>query len=305
MQRRRFLQTAAAASALSGSASATTVKRNPENIKKIIQNASEVRRRHGKEAWTDYIEDTPVQAGHITYQLPISLSDDKISGNNEFGALSVDPGDISVDMGMWYDYTQGEYGATMSIEYDLELDSSDQTSIGCSQYKPSYGENPYDAVALTWPTNKWRAISTSRFEATTTGSNTEPYDPYVTFADSNVNTGKAAFRVNDLGVSKDWKKPGFGFIECKDASDTVYAGTVGVILKEYGEWDSDERIVNGGYTHLYNDNSPQLSLGLSIPYGATVTVSGGPDNIKQNKVIRDKNGEEIEVMQSEADYQSR
>lgn len=238
----------------------------------------------------EYIKNSPVEAGFSEYKLPISI------GSKEIGVQDIDSGDVIIDMGMWRDYRNGKYAGTMSISYDLRLEEWNG-GIHCKTLKKSYGEDPKDAAAITWNTDMWNAISTDRFEATITGGEVETYDPFQT-GKTGHHTGKAGFRVDDLSVSKNWKDPGFlDDGHCISGDDEVYAGMAGVILRPTGNYDRDERLVKGGYSHAYDASSPTVGGTLSIPPSAGVTISNTNEQIKENTVIRDKNGDEIEAYQ--------
>ncbi|EFW93967.1 hypothetical protein ZOD2009_02450 [Haladaptatus paucihalophilus DX253] len=187
----------------------------------------------------------------------------------------------------------------MEFYYDLKLDSW-TAPYGCGTEKVSYGDNPKDAAAMTWNTNHYEAISYDRFEASNGTEYVETSDPFQT-GQLGYDTGKIGFRINDYQASADWIDIDALDVYCETDSTRVYAGQASLFLTAIGDYDPSERIVKGGYVHTYDAGSPTVGASLSIPAGASVSLTGANENIKQRSVIRDRNGDEIAVTGDEVE----
>jgi len=307
MHRRKLLQSIAGVSTLTvGAVPAAGDEKGP-SLQTIVQTASKLRARRGEAAKHKFVDRQPVEVKTNRHRLPVTLGEEPASD----GGMSIQEiprGRIMIDMEMWYHYKQGIYAATMDISYDLEIQKhNNSTGVGCTYDRISYGEDPLDAAALTWNTDRWTAISPDRFEATTVSGDVERYDPFETGMGGH-EVGKAAFRVDDDKVSENWQEidyldcPGVG--ESETYRDDVYAGNCGVYLQTDGDYSSDERFVKGGYTHAWSENSPRMGVSLSVSGDASITFNDSSGEIKEDPVIRDENGDEIMIKQSEQEYRS-
>jgi hypothetical protein len=304
MQRRKLLKLAGASSALSAAPVVTAVEADPlDELKQTVKRASEIREKANKSIRKNdsrrelnrWLEDQPVSAGFQQYELPVSLG----STPDDIEVEKIKEGSIIIDMSLYSSLRAPYYSAALNFYYDLEL-SSWTAPYGCGTDKISYGENPKDAAAMTWGTDRFEAISYDRFEATDGSLYVESYAPFKT-SNINVNTGVIGYRINDYQASADWIDIDEPDVFCEDGSQQVYGGQASLYLKSKGNFNPSERVVKGGYDHVYDASSPQVGASLSIPPSAGVTLSGANENIKERKVTRDRNGNEIAVTEAELD----
>ena len=293
MQRRKLLKLAGATSALSAIPATTSAGPDDlEKFKRIVKQSSKIRGKAGRDVMQKWLKKQPVKAGFQKYKLPISLG----SKPDDVGTEKIKDGSVIIDMGLYQSYYNPYVSATLDFYYDLQLSSG----ITCITDKVSYGENPKDAAAMVWNTDQYEAISTDRFEATNGTQYVETSDPFVT-GTIGKDIGKIGYRINDYQASADWIDIDALDVFCESASKRVYAGQAALFLNRIGNWDPSERLVKGGYDHAYDAGSPTVGASLSIPAGAGVTLSGANTNIKERKVIRDRNGDEIEVKGDETE----
>jgi hypothetical protein len=147
---------------------------------------------------------------------------------------------------------------------------------------------------MTWNTDHYEAISADRFDAANGTKYVEISEPFQT-GRIGKDTGKIGFRINDYQASADWIDIDKLDVACEDDETRVYAGQAALFLERIGDYQPSERLVKGGYDHVYDAGEPNVGASLSIPPSAGVTLSNANENIKEEPVIEDQNGDEIMV----------
>lgn len=296
MDRRKLLKVIGASSALSAIPTVSTAEADGVGeFKQTVEKAAEIRANTGKETMKRWLENQPVNAGFNSYKLPISLG----AKADNIGTEKIKDGNIIIDMGLYQSYYTQYVAATLNFYYDLKLNVWNARK-GCGTEKVSYGENPKDAAAMVWNTDQYEAISHDRFEATNGFQYVETHAPFRT-GQIGADIGKIGFRIDDYQASADWIDIDDLKYNCDDRSKRVYAGQASLYLYRRGDYDQSERLVKGGYDHVYNASSPNVGATLSIPPSAGVTLIGGNEDIDERTVIQDRNGDEIAVTGDEVE----
>lgn len=296
MQRRKLLKLAGASSALSAIPAVSGAKPDDlEKFKRIVEKSSRIRANAGKDVMKQWLENQPVNAGFKNHKLPVSLG----PKTENIGIEKIEDGSIIIDIGLYNSYYTPYVSATLDFYYDLELDSW-TAPYGCGTDKISYGDNPKDAAAMVWNTDHYEAISADRFDATHATEYVETSAPFQT-GRIGKDTGKIGFRINDYQASADWIDIDAIDVFCETDEKRVYAGQAALFLTQIGDYQPSERLVKGGYDHVYDAGEPNVGASLSIPPSAGVTLTGANENIKERPVIRDRNGEEIMVTGDETE----
>ncbi|ELZ04950.1 hypothetical protein C481_03337 [Natrialba asiatica DSM 12278] len=236
-----------------------------------------------------------MDAGFSNHKLPVSLGPKA----ENVGTEQIKEDSIIIDIGLYNSYYTPYVSATLDFNYNLELDAW-TAPYGCGTEKVSYGDNPKDAAAMTWNTDFYEAISIDRFDATHATEYVETSTPFET-GQGGYNTGKIGFRINDYQASADWIDIDALDVFCETDETQVYAGQAAVFLEQTGDYDPSERFVRGGYNHAYDAGEPNVGASLSIPAGAGVTFSGANENIKEQPIIEDRNGDDIVVKGDETE----
>jgi len=153
---------------------------------------------------------------------------------DEVGTDSFDSNELDIRLNLIAGCAGGRYYAENVWEYDWDIGGG-------------YGQKPNDRIGIGFETQWWAYSSSSVSDTTETSSLVQPNESE--FGDG------PAFEMNDASV---------------DAEDGRH--WAGVYLDPVGDYSSNERRVQGGYSHLWNGVTIE-NVSVGLPKGISVAVS--------------------------------
>jgi hypothetical protein len=308
MQRRQLLkQVGIGTVSLTSAAGVVSAgDRDLTEFKRVVRKAYKLENQEGEAAKNDFLErnDVQITSEEVSKEIPLEYQPQNEEG--ETGQVNPDKiqdpnsGGITVRIeGACADWvSKNTVAATLTVNYDLKAkcNYTSQPTPGAWYSFPSGGATPKDAAGI-----KWNDRQNKYFELADGGGESAMLKVGDVSWERDLHSptvGKTAFRFDDLKVTNDWKDtlPNCGPTDYdqhyETESSTVRAGQCGVFLNPWGDWDPDQRVVRGTYTHAWGT----LSITPSIGWGDGPVVSIGPEwQVNEAKVVTDENGDDIEV----------
>ncbi|MFC6731692.1 hypothetical protein [Haladaptatus sp. GCM10025893] len=176
--------------------------------------------------------------------------------------MSYQDNDLDISCYLWHNCPKGEYYAELIWTYNWEWDDS--------------GQKPNDRVGIGYENQWWDFESYNVSETTETST-------YVTPNENEFGDGPS-FEVDDYYIGWDGAE-----------NDQHWAG---VYLEPVGNYTSDERRIQGGYSHIWNNVSID-SVSIGYPWGVSVSVS---DSRYEWRTTTDDSGNLLRVRQEDSNY---